>query len=106
MLLGTLVLAEPGLSRWFTPLIAPWFGDYFWNFHTAATGFGHFWAFPVLPTLTLIISLGLYNLITRKRLAKSYAWGLGFYLLVTATEGILYYNEAWFVLMKRLIGVV
>lgn len=105
MLLATLVLTEPGLSRWFTPKIAPLFGDYFWNYKTLNLGFGRFWAFEVLPALTLILALGVYDLVTRKQLNKAYGWGVLFFLLVTAIEGVLYYNDTWFTLMKRMIGV-
>ena len=105
MLMATLVLTEPGLSRWFTLKIAPWFGDYFWNYKTLSLGYGRFWAFEVLPTLILILALGVYDLVTRKQLSKAYGWGVLFYLLVTTIEGLLYYNETWFSLMKRMIGV-
>lgn len=105
MLLATLVLTEPGFSRWFTPKIAPLFGDYFWNYKTLSEGFGPFWAFETIPVLTLILALGVYDFATRKQLSKAYLWGVLFYLLVTVIEGILYYNDTWFTLMKRMIGV-
>lgn len=106
MLLATLVLTEPGFSRWFTLKMAPLFGDYFWNYTTLSQGFGRFWAFEVLPALSLMLALGVYDLVTRKRLSKAYVWGVSFYLVVTGIEGVLYYNGTWYALMKRMIGVV
>lgn len=105
MLLATLVLTEPGFARWFSYYISPFFGDYFWNYKTLSLGFGRFWVFEVLPQLILILSLGVYDLVTRKQLNKAYVWGVLFFLLVTAIEGILYYNDTWFTLMKHMIGV-
>jgi hypothetical protein len=105
MLLATLVLTEPGFARWFSYQISPFFGDYFWNYKTLSLGYGRFWVFEVLPQLVLILSLGVYDLVTRKRLNKAYVWGVLFFVLVTAIEGVLYYSDTWFTLMKHMIGV-
>ncbi|HEY4149758.1 MAG TPA: hypothetical protein VGM41_12550 [Chitinophagaceae bacterium] len=104
MLLATLVLTEPGFSRWFSLKIAPLFGDYFWNYKTLSLGYGRFWAYEA-PAVILMLALGVYDLVTRKQLNKAYVWGVLFYALVTAIEGLLYYNDTWFALMKRMIGV-
>lgn len=105
MLLATMVLTEPGFSRWFSYKIAPFFGDYFWNYKTLGEGYGHFWIFEVLPQLILILSLGVYDFVTRKKLSKAYIWGSLFFVLVTGIEGFLYYSNTWHDLMKKMIGV-
>jgi len=105
MLLATLVLTEPGFARWFSFKIAPFFGDYFWNYKTVSQGYGRFWIFEVLPQLILILAIGVYDLVTRKQLNKAYLWGLLFFVLVTGIEGVLYYSDTWFTMMKQMIGV-
>ncbi|MBS1524487.1 MAG: hypothetical protein JST19_02495 [Bacteroidetes bacterium] len=47
----------------------------------------------------------MYDLVTRKRLNNAYVWAVSFYLLVTGIEGLLYYNNTWYGMMKQLIGV-
>lgn len=85
MLLATLVLTEPGFSR----LI---YQD------------GGFWLVEVLPQLILILAIGAYDLVTRKRLNKAYVWGVLFFVLITTIEMVLYYSDTWFTLMKQVIG--
>jgi hypothetical protein len=105
MLLATLVLTEPGLARWFSYKIAPLFGDYFWNYKTFNQGYGRFWTYEVLPTLILMLAIGVYDFATRKQLSKAYVWGILFYLLITGIEDILYYSDTWFSMMKQMIGL-
>ncbi|HVS93488.1 MAG TPA: hypothetical protein VHE59_15720 [Mucilaginibacter sp.] len=105
MLLSTLVLTEPGFARWLGYKISPLFGNYFWTYTTVSQGFWRFWTFDVLPTFALVLALGVYDLVTRKRLTKVYVWALALYLLVTTSEGFLYYSDTWFSLMKHMIGV-
>jgi hypothetical protein len=105
MLLATLILTDAGFGRWFSVKISPLFGDYFYNYKTLSDGFWRFWAYEVPPTLILLLALGAYDLVTRKQLNKTYVWAVALYLLVTAVEGWLYYNDTWFIMMKQLIGV-
>ena len=105
MLLATLILTDAGFGRWLMIKATPLFGDDFFKYTTLSQGFGRFWAYEVLPTLILILALGVYDLITRKQVNNRYMWAVGFYLLVTAVEGYLYYNDTWFTMMKHLIGV-
>jgi hypothetical protein len=93
MLLATLVLTEPGFSR----LIFR-DGDF-------SSGYGCFWLVEVLPQLTLMLAIGVYDLVTRKQLHKAYVCGVLFFVLVTTIEVVLYFNDTWFILMKRMIGV-
>ncbi len=105
MLLATLVFTEPGFARWFSVKIGPLVGDFFWNYKTLSQGYWRFWGFDVLPTLILILAIGMYDLVTRKQLNKAYVWAVLFYVLVTGFEGFLYYSDTWYILMKRMIGV-
>jgi hypothetical protein len=105
MLVATLILTDAGFGRWLMIKATPLFGEDFFKYTTLSQGFWHFWAYEVPPTLILILVLGVYDLITRKQLNKIYVWAVGFYLLVTAVEGYLYYNNTWFVMMKDLVGV-
>ena len=105
MIMATIVLTEPGFARWFSYKISPFFGDYFWNFKTLSQGYGRFWTYEVLPQLVLMLALGAYDLLTRKKLSKAYVWGLLFFVLVTGIEGFLYYSDTWLILMKHMIGV-
>ncbi len=105
MLLATVVFTEPGFARWFAVKIAPLFGDFFWNYKNVSDGYWRFWGYDVLPTFILVLSIGVYDLITRKQLNKAYVRALLFYVLVTSLEGVLYYSDAWFALMKHMIGV-
>ncbi|MBS1532968.1 MAG: hypothetical protein JSU01_21895 [Bacteroidetes bacterium] len=105
MLVATLILTDAGFGRWLMIKATPLFGDDFFKYTTLSEGFWRFWAYEVPPTLILILALGVYDLVTRKQLNKVYAWAVGFYVLVTAAEGWLYYNGTWFTMMKHLIGV-
>jgi hypothetical protein len=105
MLMATLALTGAGFGRWFSFKIAPFFGNFFWNYTTLSQGFWHFWVFIVLPPLILVLSIGVYDLITRKQLNKIYLWALAYYVLITTLEGCLYYSSTWFTMMKHLIGV-
>lgn len=105
MLMAAIAMTEPGFSRWFSYKISPFFGDYFWNYKTLSQGYGRFWTFEVLPELVLMLALGAYDYTTRKKVSRPYVWGLLFFLVVTGIEGILYYSDGWFSLMKQMIGV-
>ena len=105
MLLATLILTDAGFGRWLMVKATPLFGDAFFKYTTLSQGFWRFWAYEVPPTLILLLALGVYDMVTRKQLNKIYVWAVAFYLLVTATEGYLYYNNSWFTMMKHLIGV-
>jgi hypothetical protein len=105
MLLSALALTSPGFGRWLSLKVAPLFGDFFWNYKTLEQGFWRFWTYVFLPSFILMLALGAYDLLTRNRLNKAYVWAVIFYLVVTTTEGVLYYNDTWYSMMKTLIGV-
>jgi len=50
MILATIALTEPGFSRWFSYKIAPFFGDYFWNYKTLSQGYERFLGFRGITT--------------------------------------------------------
>ncbi len=103
MLVATLALTDAGFGRWFSYKIAPFFGDFYWNYKTLSEGFGRFFVFETLPTLILILAVGVYDLVTRKKLNKAYVWATTFYLAVNIAAGYLYFNSTWFEMMKRLV---
>jgi hypothetical protein len=105
MLLSTLALTDAGFARWLSLKITPLFGDFFANFKTWEQGFWRLWIYATLLSFVLIVALGVYDLVTRKQLAKVYIWAVAFYLVVTVAEGVLYYNDTWYSMMKVLIGV-
>jgi hypothetical protein len=103
MLVATLALTDAGFGRWFSYKIAPFFGDFYWNYKTLSEGSGRFFVFETLPSLTLILAVGVYDLVTRKKLNKAYVWALALFLAVNMMAGYLYFNGTWFEMMKRLV---
>jgi len=93
MIMSTIVLTEPGFSR-------------FLSNEGGFLGYGNFWLIEVLPQFVLLLILGMYDYLTRKQLNKEYMLGVLFFLLVTTIEVFLYYDSRWYNLMKHMIGVV
>ncbi|HVS93487.1 MAG TPA: hypothetical protein VHE59_15715 [Mucilaginibacter sp.] len=105
MLVATLILTDAGFGRWLAIRMSPIFGDYYWKYTTVSQGYWRFWSYEVLLTLILVLAVGVYDQVTRKQLNKAYVGAVAFYLLVTGIEGLLYYNQAWYGMMKQLVGV-
>jgi hypothetical protein len=87
MLLATLCIADAGYGRWLPPMTEHAFGGH--------TSFMAEYLGLYGGTAALIVGLGVYDLITRKRLHPAYvagaAWGLAGHLTAIA----LYLNPAW-----------
>jgi hypothetical protein len=96
MLLSTLYISDAGFARWLGHPIGTMMGSYdgFWPF--LAEGY-------LLPDI-LILSLGAYDLATRKRLYPAYVWGLAGALALQLSAGLLYYAPWWKIAATRLIG--
>ncbi len=104
ILMATLGLTDAGFGRWISILIEPLFGKDYWTYHSFSEGFLSFFGFQMLGPLLLLLTVGVYDLITRKRLHPVYLPALGWWLLFNLIEGYLYYSPAWLQLCKRMIG--
>ena len=105
MLLATLVLTDAGFGRWLSPLIGKWMGQTnFWEIQTFAEGAWPFVRFQLLPAYVLIAALGVFDLITRKRLHPAYVAGLAWCLPIHLAAGWLYFQPSWTTIALRVIG--
>ena len=86
MLLATLCIADAGYGRWLpTPLENALGGHKFWPDYLGLFG----------ATAALIVGIGVYDLITRRRLHPAYAAGAAWGLTGQLTATVLYFNPAW-----------
>jgi hypothetical protein len=105
MLMGTLAITEPGFSRFLFDPIAAFLGkgEDFW----LSSGSEGFWPFLIAdfgPTIVLLVGVGAYDLVTRRRLYPVYLPAL---VWVLANEGVatwLYGQPWWAELTTHLIG--
>ena len=90
MLLSTLFIADAGFARWLSPGIAASLGYAGWP-----TSFGAFLITVYPANDLLILSLGAYDLVTRKRLHPAYVWGVAWVATVQLTIAYLYTVAPW-----------
>lgn len=94
MLLGTLCLVDAGFARWWSSGLAHMFGNGYWSHVLQA----------YLGNILLILALGAYDLVTRHRLHRAYAYGamvaIGGQLLLVW----LYLSPWWTPISFKLIG--
>lgn len=106
MLVASLVMTDAGFGRWLSPQIVRWTGvKNFWDIQTFADGGWLFIRFQLLPAYTLIATVGVYDLITRKRLHPAYCWAVAFSLPVHMLAGWLYFQPFWHAIALLIIGV-
>jgi hypothetical protein len=86
MLLSTLFIADAGFARWLSPGLATTLFHGSWP----AVGFWPFLVSTYLPNDLLMLSLGGYDLITRKRLYPAYVWGMAAVAAMQLTIAYLY----------------
>ena len=71
MLLATIFIADAGFSRWWAPGLGKLLGEGYWGL----------WAQAYLSDFLLVVMLGVYDLLSRRRLYSAYVlgavWGLG-----------------------------
>ncbi|OYY72189.1 hypothetical protein [Sphingomonas sp. 28-63-12] len=94
MLMGTIAITEPGFSRVIADPISALLGDGYWQYYLAT----------YVGTLTLMLAVGAYDLISRQRLHP--AWIIAFFW-VLANECLaswLYYQPFWLGWMRELTG--
>ncbi|MEI9995810.1 MAG: hypothetical protein WDM91_14535 [Rhizomicrobium sp.] len=96
MLLSTLFISDAGFARWLGHPIGVLLGSYdgFWPF--LAEGY-------LVPDI-LILTLGAYDLATRKRLYPAYLWGAAWAFALQLIVGLLYYAPWWKTTATHLIG--
>jgi hypothetical protein len=104
ILLATVVIIDAGTGRWFSFIIAPFFGNFYWTYHTLAQGFLPYVGFQMLPFLVLILAIGLYDLTSRRRLHPVYIMSLLLYLSVYVIAAWLYFNPEWLKIATKMIG--
>jgi hypothetical protein len=95
MLLATLYLSTAGFARLWLLTVGPGGTDGFWGFLIAYNIGGDI----------LIAALGVYDLVTRKRLHPAYVMGAGWVLANEAAAAWLFFYPAWKVMSLRLLGL-
>lgn len=86
MMLATLCIADAGYGRWLPPFFEHALGG-----HTFPAEYLGLYG----GTAALIVGMGVYDLITRRRLNPAYAAGAAWALTGQLTAIILYMNPAW-----------
>ncbi|MFI4963737.1 MAG: hypothetical protein ACHP9T_00080 [Caulobacterales bacterium] len=94
MIIATLVLADAGFARWLGHPIRAAFGKGMWQSYLALSG----------ATALIIVGMGVYDLITRRRLLPAYAAGASWALAGQALAAWLMFVPAWKVLATHLLG--
>ncbi|HEY4299364.1 MAG TPA: hypothetical protein VGM73_00735 [Candidatus Didemnitutus sp.] len=94
MLIGTFYITDAGFARWLADPIIAKFGP----------GFGGMWLGLYSATVGLILLLGLYDLITRRRLHPAYVAGLAWALTCQFIALELYFSPAWLGTAKQIIA--
>jgi len=98
VLLSTLTLVDAGFARWvgpiWGPVLGPALGSPFWTNYLTLYG----------CTAALMLSIGVYDLLTRRRLLTGYVLGLILALCGHFTIVAAYMTPAWAAFCKGLIG--
>lgn len=94
MLLGTLAISNAGFSRWLGGNLAQLFG------HSQPAFWGIFYLIPTV----LVLSIGVYDLITRRRLVPAYVAGALLCFCLQIASVWLYFQPAWLTLSQHIVG--
>ena len=94
MLMGTLVLTEPGIRRIVGHFLHDNFDDGFWPFMLETYG----------GTIALMLGAGAYDLLTRRRLHPAYVIAFVWCLFNQAVAAALFYQPWWGKLTTRLVA--
>ena len=105
MLVATLGLTHAGFGRLLSPAINDWLGlkDYF-VLPTFSVGAWPFIRFQLLPAYSLIAAVGVYDLLTRRRLHPAYVAAVAWCLPLQLLSGWLYYQPFWKQIAGRILG--
>jgi hypothetical protein len=94
MLIATLVLADAGFARWLGGPIAHAFGKGPWPRYLGLSG----------ATALIILGIGAYDLMTRRRLQPAYVAGASWALAGQGLAAYLLFVPAWKVFATHLLG--
>jgi hypothetical protein len=94
ILLGTIALTEPGFSRiWLFPLEA-----------RLGEGYVPFYISTYIGTCLLVLAVGIYDLVTRRRLHPAYVAAALWIFANEALADWLYHQPFWLAAMKQMTG--
>jgi hypothetical protein len=94
ILLGTLYITDAGFARW---LADSWI-------HLLGFGFWPFWIALYSGSNFLVVLVGVYDLITRRRLHRAYIFGIVWIFANQMLAMTLYFSPYWLGYAKRLIA--
>jgi hypothetical protein len=94
MLLATLYIADAGFSRWLAGPLEAQLGD----------AFSGLLAQFYLANDVLIVGLGVYDFVTRRRLHQVYVAGVAWVVTMQLTAVTLYLNPHWKLIAVKLLG--
>lgn len=100
ILLATIFIANAGFARWWEGPILHWVTQ-----HHGAIGYWAFAAGLFLSDVLLVLLMGAYDLVTRRRLHPAFVVGALFGLLVEALAIELYVSPGWRPVAARLLGL-
>lgn len=104
MLIATLILTDAGFGRGISIWLASFLGKPYWEYSNFVDAFWSFIVRQLSCPFTLIFTVGVYDIITLKRLHPAYVWGLISALSIDLTAGWLYFNPEWLKIATKLIG--
>ena len=94
MLLASIDLSGAGFARWVGgPII-----------HAIGPGPLGLWALVYLVPTVLVLSIGVYDLVTRRRLLRAYVLGSLFSVALQVASIGLYFSPAWKTLTVQMVG--
>ena len=94
MLLATLYISDAGFARWLGGSVHSWLGDGYWSNMAQL----------YLANDALILGLGVYDLVTRRRLHPAYVIGVVWVLTLQMSAVGLYLSPWWKPISQRLVG--
>lgn len=94
MLLGIIDLSGAGFARWLGGPIMHWIGP----------GPLGFWALVFLVPTVLLLSIGVYDLVTRRRLLPAYVLGSLFSISLQVASAWLYFSPTWRTLTEQMVA--
>lgn len=100
ILLATIFIANAGFARWWEGPILHWVTR-----HHGEIGYWAYAAGLFLSDFLLVLLMGAYDLVTRRRLHPAYMFGALFGLLVEALAIGLYVSPGWKPVTSRLLGL-
>ncbi len=100
ILLATIFIANAGFTRWWAGPIMHWVTR-----HHGVPGYWAYAAAMFLSDVLLVMAIGAYDLVTRRRLHPAFVVGAAFGLVVEALAIELYVSPWWKPVARHLIGL-